>query len=71
MLNELIIDEFKRRLEIGVGQTTPDGLFSISSIRCVGACGLAPVVSVGEKIYGRVTPQQVRRIIDEYVQLEE
>jgi NADP-reducing hydrogenase subunit HndA len=68
---ELIIDEFKRRLEIGVGQTTPDGLFSISSIRCVGACGLAPVVTVGEKVYGRVTPQQVRRIIDEYVQLEE
>lgn len=68
---ELIIEEFKRRLEIGVGETTADGLFSISSIRCVGACGLAPVVSVGEKIYGRVTPQQVRRIIDEYIQKEE
>lgn len=68
---ELIIDEFKRRLDVGVGKTTPDGLFSISSIRCVGACGLAPVVTVGEKIFGRVTPQQVRRIIDEFMQLEE
>ncbi len=68
---ELIIDEFKRRLDVGVGETTPDGLFSISSIRCVGACGLAPVVTIGEKVYGRVSPQQVRRIIDEYIQLEE
>jgi NADP-reducing hydrogenase subunit HndA len=68
---ELILEEFKRRLDIGVGQTTADGLFSLSCIRCVGACGLAPVVSVGEKVYGRVTPQQVRRIIDEYIQMEE
>jgi NADH-quinone oxidoreductase subunit E/NADP-reducing hydrogenase subunit HndA len=68
---ELIIEEFKRRLDVGIGQTTPDGLFSISSIRCVGACGLAPVVAVGEKIFGRVTPQQVRRIIDEYIAKEE
>ncbi len=68
---ELIVEEFKRRLDIGVGQTSVDGLFSLNCIRCVGACGLAPVVTVGEKIYGRVTPQQVRRIIDEYIQLEE
>lgn len=68
---ELILEEFKRRLEIGVGDTTADGLFSISCIRCVGACGLAPVVTVGEKVYGRVTPQQVRRIIDECLQREE
>lgn len=68
---ELILEEFKRRLDIGIGDTTADGLFSLSCIRCVGACGLAPVVSVGEKIYGRVTPQQVRRIIDEYIQKEE
>jgi len=68
---ELILEEFKRRLSIGVGETSADGLFSLSCIRCVGACGLAPVVTVGEKVYGRVTPQQVRRIIDEYIQMEE
>ena len=68
---ELILEEFKRRLDIGVGKTTVDGLFSLSCLRCVGACGLAPVVTVGDKVYGRVTPQQVRRIIDEYIQLEE
>lgn len=68
---ELIVEEFKRRLNIGVGETSTDGLFSLNSIRCVGACGLAPVVTVGDKIYGRVTPQQVRRIIDEYIKIEE
>lgn len=68
---ELILEEFKRRLNIGVGETSADGLFSLNCIRCVGACGLAPVVTVGEKVYGRVTPQQVKRIIDEYIQMEE
>ena len=68
---ELIVEEFKRRLNIGVGETSSDGLFSLNAIRCVGACGLAPVVTVGEKVYGRVTPQQVRRIIDEYIKIEE
>lgn len=68
---ELLVDEFKRRLDINVGETTQDGLFSLTALRCVGACGLAPVVSVGDKIYGHVTTQQVRRIIDEYIQKEE
>jgi NADH-quinone oxidoreductase subunit E/NADP-reducing hydrogenase subunit HndA len=49
-----------------VGQTTPDGKFSLSSLRCVGACGLAPVVLVGSKTYGRVAPDDVRNIIKEY-----
>jgi len=68
---ELVLEEFKRRLNIKTGETTRDGVFSLSCIRCVGACGLAPVVTIGEKVYGRVSPQQVRRIIDEYLLLEE
>ena len=56
----------KKVLEIGVGETTPDKKFSISCLRCVGACGLAPVVMVGEKVYGRVSPDGVRAILDEY-----
>ncbi len=43
-----------------------DGKFSVSSLRCVGACGLAPVVTVGEKVYGRVAPEDVKGIIAEY-----
>jgi NADH-quinone oxidoreductase subunit E/NADP-reducing hydrogenase subunit HndA len=63
---EQVLAEIKHRLSIEVGQTTPDGKFSLSSLRCVGACGLAPVVMVGEKVYGRVSPQQVKDIIEEY-----
>lgn len=64
--SEKVLDEFKRQLRISVGETTGDGKFSISSLRCVGACGLAPVVMVGEKVYGRVSPEDVKRIIAEY-----
>ncbi|NCD13804.1 MAG: NAD(P)H-dependent oxidoreductase subunit E, partial [Bacteroidia bacterium] len=47
-------------------ETTPDGRFSINCLRCVGACGLAPVVLVGEKVYGRVSPDGVKSILAEY-----
>lgn len=63
---EKVLSEFKRQLGIEVGQTSADGKFSLSCLRCVGACGLAPVVLVGEKVYGRVSPQQVSKIIAEY-----
>jgi NADP-reducing hydrogenase subunit HndA len=63
---EKVLDEFKKELNIQVGQTTPDGKFSLSCLRCVGACGLAPVVMVGEKVYGRVAPDGVKEIIAEY-----
>jgi NADH-quinone oxidoreductase subunit E/NADP-reducing hydrogenase subunit HndA len=63
---EKVLDEFKKELGLQVGQTTPDGKFSLSSLRCVGACGLAPVVLVGDKTYGRVAPDDVKNIIKEY-----
>jgi NADH-quinone oxidoreductase subunit E/NADP-reducing hydrogenase subunit HndA len=63
---EQVLNEFKRQLKVEVGKTTSDGKFSLSCLRCVGACGLAPVVMVGEKVYGRVSPQQVKQIIAEY-----
>jgi NADH-quinone oxidoreductase subunit E/NADP-reducing hydrogenase subunit HndA len=63
---ENVLDEFKRLLDVKVGETTPDGKFSVSSLRCVGACGLAPVVTVGEKVYGRVAPEDVKDILAEY-----
>lgn len=63
---EKVLDEFKKELEVEVGETTADGKFSISCLRCVGACGLAPVVMVGEKTYGRVAPEMVKDIIAEY-----
>lgn len=63
---EKVLEEFKKELSIKVGETTPDGKFSLSCLRCVGACGLAPVVMVGEKVYGRVAPDGVKDIIAEY-----
>ncbi|HNY63487.1 MAG TPA: NAD(P)H-dependent oxidoreductase subunit E [Bacteroidales bacterium] len=63
---EKILDEFKKQLGLSVGETAPDGLFSLASLRCVGACGLAPVVLVGEKVYGRLATDDVKGIIDEY-----
>lgn len=61
-----VLQEFKRQLDIEVGETTEDGKFSLSCLRCVGACGLAPVVLVGEKTYGRVSPEMVKEIIEKY-----
>ena len=49
--SEKLLEEFKRVLGIEVGETTPDGKFSLDCLRCVGACGLAPVVMIGEKVY--------------------
>ena len=63
---EKVLDEFKRQLNINVGETTKDGKFSLNCLRCVGACGLAPVVMVGDKVYGRLTPDNVKDIIAEY-----
>jgi NADP-reducing hydrogenase subunit HndA len=63
---EKVLEEFKKLLNIQVGQTTKDEKFSLSSLRCVGACGLAPVVLVGDKVYGRVTLDGVQEILDEY-----
>lgn len=63
---EKVVDEFKRELNIKVGETTPDGKFSMNCLRCVGACGLAPVVLIGDKVYGRVSPSGVKDILKEY-----
>ena len=65
---EKVLEEFKKELGIQVGETTKEGKFSLSSLRCVGACGLAPVVLVGDKTYGRVAPDDVKGILKEYEQ---
>lgn len=64
---EKVLEEFKRKLNVEVGETTKDGQFSLNCLRCVGACGLAPVVMVGDKTYGRVSPDGVQEILAEYL----
>jgi NADH-quinone oxidoreductase subunit E/NADP-reducing hydrogenase subunit HndA len=62
---EGVLNELKKQLNIEIGDTTADGKFSLRTLRCVGACGLAPVVMIGEKVYGRVTPDMVADILAE------
>lgn len=61
--SEKILDKVKEVLKIDVGQTTEDGLFSIEATRCVGACGLAPVFTVNDEVYGKATPEMVESVI--------
>lgn len=61
-----ILDKFARELNVEVGKTTEDGKFTLEATRCLGACGLAPVLTIGEKVYGRLTVDDVPRILDEY-----
>ena len=65
-----ILAEFEKQLGIKSGETTSDLKFSLEGLRCVGACGLAPVVVVNGKVYGQVKVDQVKDIINEYKQLE-
>ena len=63
---EKVLHSFQNQLGIKTGETTADGLFSIDALRCVGACGLAPVVLVGEDVYGRDEAKDVAAIIKKY-----
>ncbi len=61
-----VLAEFERILNITSGEVTDDKNFSIESLRCVGACGLAPVVMINDKVYGKVQPENVKEILEEY-----
>lgn len=61
-----VLSELEKQLNIKVGQTTEDGRFTIEVLRCVGACGLAPVVTINDKVYGHVTPGDIKNILAEY-----
>ncbi len=66
-------DVFERlKIELGIddGQCTSDGLFSLTATRCLGCCGLAPVMMVNDDVYGRLTPDQIKGILDKYRNLE-
>ena len=61
-----IIDKFSDILGIKAGETTADGLFTIDALRCIGACGIAPAVSINGKVYPKVTVDAVPGIVEEY-----
>jgi NADP-reducing hydrogenase subunit HndA len=64
--SEKILDRVKEKLGIDVGQMTEDGKFSIEEVRCIGACGLAPVFTVNGEVYGHATTELVDKVIEEY-----
>ena len=62
-----LLDRAKERLKIEPGGVTPDGKFSLDDVRCVGACGLAPVFMVNDEVYGNATVKQFDEVIDKYM----
>ncbi len=62
-----ILEEVKKILGIDAGQTTKDGKFSIQDTRCLGCCGLAPVMVINEDVYGRLVPADVKGILEKYM----
>lgn len=65
---EKVLEQFKKLLGIQEGETTVDGQFSLEALRCVGACGLAPVVVIDEQVYGKVSPKKVADMLSMYQQ---
>ena len=61
-----IIDKFSEILGVKPGETTADGLFTIDALRCIGACGIAPAVTINGKVYPKVTVDAVPAIVEEY-----
>ena len=61
-----IIDKFSEILGIRAGETTADGLFTIDALRCIGACGIAPAVSINGKVYPKMTVDKVAAVVEEY-----
>ena len=64
--SQKVLDKLEEVLEVPAGRTTKDGLFTLNATRCLGACGLAPVIMVNDDVYGRLTPDQIPGIIAKY-----
>ena len=64
--SQKVLDKLSELLGVPVGGTTPDGRFTLEATRCLGACGLAPVMTINGDVYGRLTPDQIPAIIDKY-----
>lgn len=61
-----ILDAVESELDINLGGTTEDNKFSLERVACVGSCGLAPIVMVGEKVYGKMTTKKVKGVLERY-----
>lgn len=66
--SQAVLDKLEEVLGVPAGRTTADGMFTLNATRCLGACGLAPVIMVNDDVYGRLTPAQIPGIIEKYRQ---
>ena len=64
--SDKVLDRITQKLGIGPEECTEDGLFSLTACRCIGACGLAPVMMINDEVYGRLVPEDVDGILDKY-----
>ena len=64
--SQKVLDRLVEKLGIQPEECTADGMFSLTACRCVGACGLAPVMTVNEDVYGRLVPEDVDTILEKY-----
>jgi len=62
----LVLERLEEKLGITSGGVTPDGKFSLDATRCLGACGLAPIMTINDDIYGRLSPSDVDGILEKY-----
>ena len=65
-----IVDKFSEILGIKAGETTPDGMFTLDALRCIGACGIAPAVTINGKVYPKLTVDAVPGVVKEYTDME-
>ncbi len=64
--SQKVLDRIEKELEIKVGETTENGVFTLQATRCLGACGLAPVMMINDEVYGRLTDAEVPAILEKY-----
>ncbi|MDI9494791.1 MAG: NADH-quinone oxidoreductase subunit NuoE [Bacillota bacterium] len=64
--SQLIMDKLSKELNIKVGQTTADNLFTLEATRCLGCCGLAPVMMIDQDVYGKLEPKRIPEILEKY-----
>ncbi|MBQ7866263.1 MAG: NADH-quinone oxidoreductase subunit NuoE [Clostridia bacterium] len=64
--SQKVLDKLSEVLEVPVGKTTADGKFTLNATRCLGACGLAPVMMINDEVYGRLVPEDIPGIVEKY-----
>jgi NADH:ubiquinone oxidoreductase subunit E len=64
--SSLVFDEIKKNLGVNTGESTPDGKYTLKTVRCIGACSFAPVMKINGEIFTRLTPEEIRIILRKY-----